>query len=109
MDIHIYNSLTRRKDSFQPVEPGKMRMYNCGPTVYDQAHLGNMRTYVMADLLRRAFEYLGYDVQQVINITDVGHLTSDADEGEDRMLVGARRTGLGPWAIAEHFTKLFFM
>jgi cysteinyl-tRNA synthetase len=108
MEIRIYNTMTRRKEAFQPIEPGKVRMYNCGPTVYDQAHIGNLRTYVMADLVRRTFEYLGYQVQQVTNITDVGHLTSDADEGEDRMMVGARRTGRDPWEIAEHFTQLFF-
>ena len=108
MDIHIYNTMTRRKEIFQPVEPGKLRMYNCGPTVYDQAHIGNMRSYIMADLIRRAFEWLGYEVTQVINVTDVGHLTSDADEGEDRMLVGARRAGRDPWEIARHFTELFF-
>ena len=108
MDIRIYNTLTRRKETFRPLEPGVLRMYNCGPTVYDQAHIGNMRSYIMADLIRRGFEYLGYEVTQVINITDVGHLTSDADEGEDRMLVGARRTGKDPWQTAEHFTALFF-
>ena len=108
MDIQIYNTLTRRKETYQPVEPGKVRMYNCGPTVYDQAHIGNMRTYIFADLIRRGFEYLDYEVRQVMNITDVGHLTSDADEGEDRMLVGARRAGRDPWEIAEHFTNLFF-
>ena len=108
MHIQIYNTMTRRKETFQPIEPGKVRMYNCGPTVYDQAHIGNMRTYVFADLIRRGFEYLGYAVRQVMNITDVGHLTSDADEGEDRMLVGARRTGRDPWEIAKHFTRLFF-
>ncbi len=108
MDIQIYNTITRRKETFKPVEPGKVGMYNCGPTVYDHAHIGNMRTYIMADLIRRSFEYLGYDVKQVMNITDVGHLTSDADEGEDRMLVGARRTGRDPWEIAEHFAELFF-
>ena len=108
MEIQIYNTMTRRKEAFRPVEPGKVRVYNCGPTVYDQAHLGNMRTYIMNDLIRRAFEYLDYEVRQVMNITDVGHLTSDADEGEDRMLVGARRTGLDLWRIAEHFTEIFF-
>jgi len=108
MDIQIHNTMSRRKETFRPIEPGKVKMYHCGPTVYDQAHIGNMRTYVMADLIRRTFEYLGYEVQQVMNITDVGHLTSDADEGEDRMAVGARRTGRGPWEIAEHFTQLFF-
>jgi cysteinyl-tRNA synthetase len=107
-EISLYNTLSRRKEVFRPIEPGKVRMYNCGPTVYDQAHIGNMRAYIMADLIRRTFEYLGYAVKQVINITDVGHLTSDADEGEDRMLVGARRTGRDPWEIAEHFTTLFF-
>jgi cysteinyl-tRNA synthetase len=108
MHIQIYNTMTRRKETFQPIEPGKVKMYNCGPTVYDQAHIGNLRTYIFADLIRRGFEYLGYEVRQVMNITDVGHLTSDADEGEDRMLVGARRTGRDPWEIAEHFTRLFF-
>jgi cysteinyl-tRNA synthetase len=107
MDIQIYNTLTRHKETFQPIEPGKVRMYNCGPTVYDRAHIGNMRTYIFADLIRRGFEALGYEMRQVMNITDVGHLTSDADEGEDRMLVGARRTGRDPWEIAKHFTQLF--
>jgi cysteinyl-tRNA synthetase len=108
VDIQIYNTMTRSKESFRPIEVGKLRMYNCGPTVYDQAHIGNMRSYVMADLVRRTFEYLGYEVCQVINITDVGHLTSDADEGEDRMLVGARRSGLDPWEIAARYAEMFF-
>jgi cysteinyl-tRNA synthetase len=108
VDIQIYNTMSRQKEIFRPVAPGELRMYNCGPTVYDQAHIGNMRSYIMAALIRRTFEYLGYDVCQVINITDVGHLTSDADEGEDRMLVGAQRTGKDPWEIAERFTQLFF-
>ena len=108
MDITLYNTLTRRKERFRPIEPGRVRMYNCGPTVYDQAHIGNMRSYILADLLRRAFEYFGYQVCQVINITDVGHLTSDADEGEDRMLIGARRAGRDPWEISRLFTDLFF-
>jgi cysteinyl-tRNA synthetase len=108
MDVQIYNTRTRRKETFRPIEAGRVGMYHCGPTVYDQAHIGNMRTYIMADLVRRTFEYLGYEVRQVMNVTDVGHLTSDADEGEDRMLVGARRAGRGPWEIAEHFTQLFF-
>jgi cysteinyl-tRNA synthetase len=108
MNVQIYNTMTRRRETFRPVQPGKVGMYHCGPTVYDQAHIGNMRTYIMADLIRRTFEYLGYEVRQVMNITDVGHLTSDADEGEDRMVVGARRTGRGQGEIAEHFTRLFF-
>ncbi len=93
MDIQIYNTMTRRKETFRPIKSEQVGMYHCGPTVYDQAHIGNMRTYIMADLIRRTFAYLGYKVRQVMNITDVGHLTSDADEGEDRMAVGARRTG----------------
>ena len=108
MEIRIFNTMTRQKEVFEPIELGKLRMYNCGPTVYDQAHIGNMRSYVMADLIRRSFEYLGYAVTQVINITDVGHLTSDADEGEDRMMVGARRTGQDPWKIAARYTEMFF-
>jgi cysteinyl-tRNA synthetase len=108
MNVQIYNTMTRRRETFRPVQPGKVGMYHCGPTVYDQAHIGNMRTYIMADLIRRTFEYLGYEVRQVMNITDVGHLTSDADEGEDRMVVGARRTGRSQGEIAEHFTRLFF-
>jgi cysteinyl-tRNA synthetase len=108
MDIKIYDTQTRRKETFLPIEAGKVGVYHCGPTVYDQAHIGNLRTYIMADLIRRTFEHLGYEVRQVMNVTDVGHLTSDADEGEDRMLVGARRTGRDPWEIADRFARLFF-
>jgi cysteinyl-tRNA synthetase len=108
MEIRIYNTMTRRKETFRPIEPGKVRMYNCGPTVYDHAHIGNMRTYIMVDTIRRTLEYLGYEVRQVMNITDVGHLVSDADEGQDRMLVGAQRTGRSPWEIAEQYSELFF-
>jgi len=108
MEIQIYNTMTGREELFLPIELGEVRMYHCGPTVYDQAHIGNMRTYIMADLIRRTFEYLGYRVQQVMNITDVGHLTSDADEGEDKMMIGAQRTGRSPWEIAERYTQLFF-
>jgi cysteinyl-tRNA synthetase len=108
MQVQIYDTMTRSKQTLEPIRPGRVGMYNCGPTVYDQAHIGNMRTYIMADLVRRGLECLGYEVQQVMNITDVGHLTSDADEGEDRMLVGVRRTGRDPWEIAERYTRLFF-
>jgi cysteinyl-tRNA synthetase len=108
MDVQIYSTQARRKEVFRPIEAGKVGMYHCGPTVYDRAHIGNLRTYIMADLIRRTFAYLGYEVRQVMNVTDVGHLTSDADEGEDRMLVGARRAGRDPWEIADHFTRLFF-
>jgi len=108
MDIRVYNTMSRQKELFVPIEPGVVRMYSCGPTVYDHAHIGNMRTYVMADAIRRSLEYLGYEVRQVMNITDVGHLVSDADEGEDRMLVGARRSGRSPWEVAAQYSELFF-
>ncbi|MDD5164976.1 MAG: cysteine--tRNA ligase [Candidatus Pacebacteria bacterium] len=85
MDIKIYNTLSKNKETFKPLKPGVVGMYHCGPTVYDHAHIGNLRAYVFADTLRRMFEYNSYQVNQVINITDVGHLTSDADAGEDKM------------------------
>ena len=104
----IYNTLTRRKDIFEPLEPGKVGLYCCGPTVYNFAHIGNMRTYVFEDLLRRALEMLGYRVKHVMNVTDVGHLTSDADEGEDKMIVAMRREGKSARDIAQFYTDAFF-
>jgi cysteinyl-tRNA synthetase len=94
MEIKLYNTLTNRAERFNPIEPGVVSMYNCGPTVYDYAHIGNFRTFLMADLLRRMFEFLGYRVEQVMNLTDVGHMTEDDQidgGGQDRMEVGARR------------------
>ena len=108
MALQLYNTLTRRKDEFVPLEPGKVGMYTCGPTVYIYAHIGNLRTYVFSDILRRTLEYLGYEVQQVMNVTDVGHLTSDADVGEDKMEKGARESGMDIWQIARHFEDVFF-
>jgi cysteinyl-tRNA synthetase len=112
MSLKLYNTLTRTKEEFQPIHPGKVGIYTCGPTVYDYAHIGNLRTYLFADILRRTFEYLGYDVKQVMNITDVGHLSGDnlgdADTGEDRMEVGARREGKSAWDIASFYTDAFF-
>ena len=93
MDIKIWNTLTRRKEVFEPIHPGQVGMYHCGPTVYDDAHIGNLRAYVFADILRRVFEYNKYAVHQVINITDVGHLISDADDGEDKMTKTLKRLG----------------
>ena len=90
-DFRFYNSLTRKVDEFVPNEEGKVSMYTCGPTVYHYAHIGNIRTYIMQDVLVKALEYAGYDVKRVMNITDVGHLSSDADTGEDKMLAGAKR------------------
>ena len=103
----VYNTLTRKKQELKTVNDGEVRMYSCGPTVYSQAHMGNMRAYLFMDTLRRAVKFNGYKLLGVMNITDVGHLTSDADEGEDKMQTAAKKTGKSPWEIAEHFTELF--
>ena len=104
----LYNSLTKTKDEFVPNEPGKVSMYTCGPTVYHFAHIGNLRTYIMEDILDRYLRYAGYEVTRVMNITDVGHLTSDADTGEDKMLKGAKREKKTVMEIAQFYTEKFF-
>ena len=104
----IYNSLTRQREEFKTHEPGKVKMYTCGPTVYHFAHIGNLRSYLMEDVLERYLRYSGYDVTRVMNITDVGHLTSDADEGEDKMLKGAKREKKTVMEIAKFYTDAFF-
>lgn len=96
MDIKLFNTLNKSKEVFKPITPGKLGMYNCGPTVYDRVHVGNLRSYVFADVIRRTFEYFGYEVRQIINITDVGHLSGDGDEGEDKMSKALKRDGLSP-------------
>src|SRR5579871_6577371 len=101
--MYLYNTLTRTKDEFVPIEPGRVRMYCCGPTVYNYAHIGNLRTYVFEDVLRRTLKFNGFDVRHVMNITDVGHLESDADEGEDKMQKGAEREGKSVWEIARFY------
>jgi len=93
MDLKLYNYLTKKKEIFKPLKKGFVDLYTCGPTVYDSAHLGNLRTYIFTDLLRRTLEYNGLQVRQVMNITDVGHLTSDADTGEDKVEREAKRAG----------------
>ncbi|MDP6112615.1 MAG: cysteine--tRNA ligase [Planctomycetota bacterium] len=108
MAIQFYNTLTNQKEDFESIEPGKVKMYNCGPTVYSFAHIGNFRAYVFADILRRYLEYKGLEVEQVMNITDVGHLTDDADEGEDKMVAAAGREGKDPWQIADFYSDAFF-
>jgi len=108
MAIRFFNTLTKFKEEFTPLEPGLVKMYNCGPTVYNFAHIGNFRAYVFADILRRYLEYRGYEVRQIMNITDVGHLTDDADEGEDKMAVAAGREKKDPWQIAEFYSEAFF-
>ncbi|MBO5683295.1 MAG: cysteine--tRNA ligase [Clostridia bacterium] len=106
--MQIYNSLSRRKEEFVTNEPNKVNMYTCGPTVYHFAHIGNLRSYIMEDILEKHLRYSGYDVKRVMNITDVGHLTSDADEGEDKMLKGAKRERKSVMEIAQFYTDAFF-
>lgn len=110
MDItlQLYNTLTNQVQPFIPHEPGKVKMYTCGPTVYHFAHIGNLRSYIMEDVLEKYLRYIGYDVDRVMNITDVGHLASDADTGEDKMLKGARREHKTVMEIAQMYTEAFF-
>ncbi|MBQ8880292.1 MAG: cysteine--tRNA ligase [Clostridia bacterium] len=104
----LYNSMTRSKDEFKPRQEGKVTMYTCGPTVYHFAHIGNLRTYTMEDVLEKYLSYLGNDVKRVMNITDVGHLSSDGDTGEDKMLKGAKREHKTVLEIAKYYTDAFF-
>lgn len=105
--IQLFNSLGRELQELVTIEPGKVRMYTCGLTVYNYAHIGNLRAYLFTDTLRRALQLKGYDVTHVMNITDVGHLTSDADEGEDKMELAAERRGKTVWEIAAYYTEEF--
>ena len=105
--VRLYDTQTRRAREFTPLHGDEVGLYSCGPTVYDYAHIGNLRTYLFVDVLRRTLEYAGYRVKHVMNITDVGHLTSDADTGEDKIEAGSRRAGKTAWEIAEQFTVAF--
>lgn len=107
MPIKLFNTLARSKDEFIPIVPGKVGYYSCGLTVYNYAHIGNLRTYIFTDTLRRVLEYNGYDVKHVMNITDVGHLTSDEDEGEDKIDTEAKKVSKSPYEIAEFYTQAF--
>ena len=107
-EVNLYNTLTKKVELFRPNEEGKVKMYTCGPTVYHFAHIGNLRSYIMEDVLEKYLRYAGYDVKRVMNITDVGHLTSDADSGEDKMLQGAKREHKGVMEIAEFYRNAFF-
>ncbi|MBI9104042.1 MAG: cysteine--tRNA ligase [Spirochaetales bacterium] len=108
MKLEFYNTSGRKIEEFVPVSEGKAGFYCCGPTVYNYAHIGNLRTYVFEDLLRRVLAYAGYEINHVMNITDVGHLTDDGDDGEDKMEKSARETGRTVWDIARHYTDAFF-
>ena len=105
--LKLFNSLTRSLETFQPIHPGEARVYSCGPTVYNYQHVGNMRAYVFADTLGRVLSFKGYKLSHVINITDVGHLTSDADAGDDKMEKAASREGKSAWDIARHYQAVF--
>lgn len=106
--MKIYNTLTKQIDEFKPHDGNNVKMYTCGPTVYHFAHIGNLRTYIFEDIFEKGLNYLGYNVKRVMNITDVGHLTSDSDTGEDKMLKGARREHKTVYEIADFYTKAFF-
>ena len=106
-ELRLFNSLTRSKQQFKPLKPGAVGLYTCGPTVYNYAHIGNLRTYIFEDILKRVLLYNGYRVKHVMNITDVGHLTGDRDMGEDKMEKGALREGKTAWDIAAYYTRTF--
>ncbi len=106
--MEIFNTLTKKKEKFVPIKEGKVKMYTCGPTVYHYAHIGNLRSYIMEDVLEKYLRYEGYDVKRVMNITDVGHLSSDADTGEDKMLAGAKREKKTVMEIAQFYKEAFF-
>lgn len=108
MSFYIYNTLTRSKDELVTIKKDKVGMYTCGPTVYNYAHIGNLRTYIFEDALKKSLEYVGYKVKHVMNVTDVGHLQSDGDEGEDKMALGASREHKTVWEIAKFYEDAFF-
>ena len=105
--MRLYNTLTKKIEEFIPHEEGKIKMYTCGPTVYHYQHIGNMRTYIIEDIFEKTFKYLGYDVKRAMNITDVGHLKSDGDSGEDKMVIAMEREHKTSHEIAEFYTKEF--
>jgi cysteinyl-tRNA synthetase len=106
--LRLFNSLTRKLERFEPIHRGEARVYSCGPTVYNYPHIGNMRAYVFADVLGRTLSWKGYKLTHVINITDVGHLTDDADAGEDKLELAARERAQSIWDIARHYTEAYW-
>ena len=109
MKVLLYNTLTRQKEEFLPIKKGKVGIYTCGPTVYYYAHIGNFVSFVFADVLRRTLDHAGLKIKHVMNITDVGHLTSDSDEGEDKMILAMKREGKSAWDIAKFYTDAFLL
>ncbi|MBA59931.1 MAG: cysteine--tRNA ligase [Gammaproteobacteria bacterium] len=107
MELRLFDTYERKLRVFSPLDERKVKIYACGPTVYDHAHIGNLRTYLFEDLLKRTLIWNGYDVEHVINITDVGHLVSDGDEGEDKMEIGSKKSGMNAWELADFYTKTF--
>ena len=112
MSVKFYNTLSRKKENFSPIHKKEVRMYTCGPTVYNYTHIGNLRAYVFADVLQKTLEYSGYEVKRVMNITDIGHLSSDADSGDDKMTKGLLREGKelnlkNMRGLAEFYTEKF--
>lgn len=106
--LKLYNTLTRKKQDFIPIREQEVTMYSCGPTVYSYAHIGNLRTYIFMDLIRRALKFEGYNVLGVLNVTDVGHLMADSDDGEDKMMLASREQKKSPWEIADYYAGVFF-
>lgn len=106
-ELKLYNTLTRKKEAFKPIKKGEVGLYTCGPTVYNYAHIGNLRTYIFEDILKRVLMYNGYKVKHIMNITDVGHLTGDQDMGEDKLEKGAKREGVSAWDIAKKYEEAF--
>lgn len=106
--MKLYNTLSRKIEDFVPIDKNEVKIYTCGPTVYNYAHIGNLRMYIHEDILQKTLEYIGYNVKRTMNITDVGHLESDADDGEDKMLKGAKRENKTVWEIAQYYTDAFF-
>jgi len=105
--MKLFNTLTGKLEDFKPLNPPAVTLYTCGPTVYDYTHLGHIRTFTSNDILKRTLTYLGYNVNHVMNITDVGHLTSDEDAGEDKLEKGAQKTGKTVWQVARFYTDYF--
>ena len=108
MKLMLYNTLTKKKEIFKPIKKSQVRVYTCGPTVYWYQHIGNLRTYILSDVLKRVLRFNKFKIRQVMNVTDVGHLTGDADEGEDKVLEAAKREKITAWDVAKKYTEVFF-